>query len=77
MGFSKQEFWIGLSFPSSGDLPNAGIEPGSPALQTNALPSEPYLVNVNLISMIEFVLWGFSDIQSVSQFSHSVVSDSL
>ena len=32
MEFSRQEFWSGLSFPSPGDLPNPGIEPGSPAL---------------------------------------------
>jgi len=37
MGFSRQEFWGALPFPSSGDLPNPGIEPGSPALQADAL----------------------------------------
>ena len=36
-----QEIPSGLPFPSPGDLPNPGIEPGSPALQTGALPSEP------------------------------------
>ena len=41
MGFSRQEYWSGLPFPSPGDLSNPGIEPGSPALQTDALPSEP------------------------------------
>ena len=41
MGFSRQEYWSGLPFPSPGDLPDPGIEPGSPALQTDALPSEP------------------------------------
>ena len=40
MGFSRQEYWSGLPFPSPGDLPNPGIEPGSPALHTDALPSE-------------------------------------
>ena len=40
-GFSRQEYWSGLPFPSPGDLPNPGIEPGSPALQAEALPSEP------------------------------------
>ena len=40
MGFSRQEYWTGLPFPSLGDLPNPGIEPGSPALHTDALPSE-------------------------------------
>ena len=41
MEFSRQEYWSGLPFPSPGDLPNLGIEPGSPALQADALPSEP------------------------------------
>ena len=41
MGFSRQEYWSGLPFPSPRDLPNPGIEPGSPALQTDFLPSEP------------------------------------
>ena len=37
MGFSRQEYWCGLPFPSPGDLPYPGIEPGSPALQADAL----------------------------------------
>ena len=41
MGFSRQEYWSGLPLPSPGDLPNPGIEPGSPALQTDALQSKP------------------------------------
>ena len=41
MGFFRQEYWSGLPFPSPEDLPDPGIEPGSPALQTDALPSEP------------------------------------
>ena len=41
MGFSRQEYWSELPFPSPGDLPNPGIEPRSPALQTDALLSEP------------------------------------
>ena len=40
MGFSRQEYWNGLPFPSPGDLPNPGIKPGSPALQADTLPSE-------------------------------------
>ena len=39
--FSRQEYWSGLPFPSPGYLPNPGIEPGFPALQADALPSEP------------------------------------
>ena len=40
MGFSRQEYWSGLPFPSP-DLPDPGIEPRSPTLQAVALPSEP------------------------------------
>ena len=40
-GFSRQEYWSGLPCPPSGDLPNPGIEPRSPTLQTNSLLSEP------------------------------------
>ena len=39
--FSRQEAWSGLPFPSTGNLPNPGFEPGSPALEVDALPSEP------------------------------------
>ena len=39
--FSRQEYWSGLPFPSPGDLPDPGIESRSPALQADALPSEP------------------------------------
>ena len=41
MEFFRQEYWSGLPFPSPGDLPNPEIEPGSPALQADTLPSEP------------------------------------
>ena len=41
MEFSRQEYWSGLPFSSLGDLPDAGIEPGSSALQADSLPSEP------------------------------------
>ena len=41
MGFSRQEYWSGLPFPSPGDLPDPGIKPRSPALQADALTSEP------------------------------------
>ena len=62
MGFSRQEYWSGLPFPSSSDLPDPGIKPGSPELQTDSLPSEPP----------EKPLKDMSD-----QISRSVVSDSL
>ena len=40
-GISRQEYWSGLPLPSPGDLPDLEIKPGSPALQSNSLPSEP------------------------------------
>ena len=54
MGFSRQECWNGLPFLSPGDLPNSGIEPGSLALEADALTSEPpgkpqYKVNILFI----------------------------
>ena len=41
MELSREEYWSGLPFHSPGYLPNPGIEPGSPALQADSLPSEP------------------------------------
>ena len=41
MEFSRKEYWSGLTFPSPGDLPDSGIEPRSPTLQADSLPSEP------------------------------------
>ena len=40
MGFPRQEYWSGLPFPSLGDLPDPGIEPRSPTLQAESLPTE-------------------------------------
>ena len=54
MGFSKQEYWSGLPFPSPGDRPNLGIQPRSPTLLADALTSEPpgkpdtYGIKVNI-----------------------------
>ena len=41
LGFSRQEYWSGLPFPSPGDHPNPGIKPRSPALKSDSLPYEP------------------------------------
>ena len=41
MGFSRQEYWSGLPFPSPGDLPEPGIKPSSPSFEAGALTSEP------------------------------------
>ena len=51
MGFSRQEYWSGLPFPSPGDLPDPGIEPGSPALQADSSPTELYDNNTQLIEL--------------------------
>ena len=40
-GFSEEEYWSGLPFPPSGDLPNPGIKPRSPALQADSFPPKP------------------------------------
>ena len=44
--FFRQEYWSGLPFPSLGELPNPGIEPWSPTLQVDCLPSEPLVILV-------------------------------
>ena len=54
MGFPRLEYWSGFSFPSPGDLPDPGIEPISPALQVDSLPSEPpektnYLPSITIL----------------------------
>ena len=69
MGFSRKEYWSGLSFPSPGDLPDRGIEPGCPAFQADALTSEP---PGKPIYMYIYICVQFSSVQ----FSLSVMSDS-
>ena len=59
MGFSRQECWSGLPFSSPGNLPDPGIEPRSPTLQANALPSEPPGKLENVVQ--------FSSVQSLSR----------
>ena len=56
MEFSRQECWSGLPFPSSGGLSNPGIEPESPALQADTLPSEFSIVSSNLANL-RCMLW--------------------
>ena len=55
MGFSRQEYWSGLPFPSPGHLPNPGIEPRSPALQADSLPTE--LVGLTLPFILRYPAW--------------------
>ena len=57
MKFARQEYWSGLSFPSSGDLPNPGIEPRSPTLQADSFPAEsqgkPKNTGVGSLSLLQ------------------------
>ena len=54
MGFSRQDYWSELPFPSPGDLPNPGIEPRSPILQVDSLLAEPpgkHTINDTLLNL--------------------------
>ena len=57
MGFSRQEYWSGLPFPSPGDLTDPGIEPRSPALQADSVLAEP-LGHINRKNTDGFSGWG-------------------
>ena len=52
MGFSRQEYWSGLLFPSAGDLPDPGIELRSPALEADALTSEPLALVQQILYLV-------------------------
>ena len=71
MGFSRQEYWSGLPFPSPGDLPDPGLEPRSPTLRADALPSEPpgkppfVLACFNSTDLSNWSVFGGSDTVSV------------
>ena len=75
MGFSRQGYWSGLPFPSPGDLSDPGIEPGSPALQTDALrrlsKHESLVIEITMDHPLYFI-------QSfIHSFSHLVFSSHL
>ena len=57
MGFSRQEYWSGLPFPSPGDLLDPGIKPGSPALQVDSLPLS-HQVSRGLLHILLFTCLG-------------------
>ena len=64
MGFSKQEYWSGLPFPSPGHLPKAGIEPGSPAFHENSLLSHPLSYQATAGCYLNCLpLWGKEGLQ--------------
>ena len=68
MGFSRQEYWSGVPFPSPGDLPNPGIEPRSRALQADALLSE--LPGKPLLMGAVQIKWEKEIIRSSTHFSY-------
>ena len=55
MEFSRQEYWSGLPFPPLGDFPDPGIEPGTPTLQADSLPSKSpgyFSVSILLVELL-------------------------
>ena len=83
MGFSRQEYWSGLPCPPPGNLPDPGIEPKSPALRTDSLPSEPpgkpsFFLKVMIISFPSFFYdLGYKNRCAWSNFSSQVCSHTL
>ena len=69
MGFSRQEHWSGLPCPPPGDLPNPGIEPRSPTLQADSLPSEPP-GKFNRVLVSFYVEWGINIPVSMMLYLH-------
>ena len=65
MGFSRQEYWSGLPCPPPGDLPNPGIEPGSPALQPDSLPPEPR-VQLGEDQSMKNYRWGWPELEELA-----------
>ena len=80
LGFSRQEYWSGLPFPSPGDLSNPGIKPGSPELQVDSLPTDlqgkpPILLNSSekkpcQIPMLEIHLLAYTTLYYFWSSSH-------
>ena len=77
MGFSRLEYWSGLSFSSPGDLPNPGIESKSHALQVDSLSIEPHLEQKvrsavrNKVNFSQIKGWGFRQRNCISFYGES------
>ena len=65
MGFPRQEYWSGLPFPSLGDIPDPGIEPGSPALQADSF------LNRNSNLPLSFIACNVGDLGSIPWLERS------
>ena len=70
MGFSRQEYWSGLPFPTPGDLPDPGIKPKSPTWQANFLPLNSYILSSVVTSLRNDLRW------PLSPGNHTLVSSS-
>ena len=63
MGFPRQEYWSELPFPPPGDLPDPGIEPTSPTLQTDSIPLDheifaPCFMSLDMFQcLLVYSLW--------------------
>ena len=79
LGFSRQEYWRELTFPSPGDLPNPGIKLGSPALWAYSLPTELWgksscflcCYSSSVMNMIEFNLIAYSNVELLRYHIHT------
>ena len=73
MGFSRQEYWRELPFPSPGDLPDPGIKPGSPTLQTlyrlshQGSPGKIHIIKFTILAMFEHIVHRVRHIHTVVQ----------
>ena len=79
MEFPRQEYCNGLPFQSPGDLPDPGIEPGSPALQADSLPSEPpgKLVKTHHTGMSYIKVKEYGQILSLMKLKFRVLGQTL
>ena len=74
LGFSRQEYWSGLPFPSPGDLPNPRIEPRSPASEADALTSESSLSHIKRpLLWLSCFLFTISRSGAYNSFSTNIV----
>ena len=69
MGFSRQEYWSGLPFPSSEDIPDPGIEPELSELQEDSLPSQPPGKPIQLLSHVHLFMPRFPMLHYFPEFA--------
>ena len=71
MGFSSQEYWSGLPFPSPGDLPDPGIGPVAPALQADSLSCKP----PGKLKPVDYIILPLTPSAPHPSASHEVLTD--